>query len=371
MKKLLLASLMLASVGTYAQTVKKVMVEDFTGLQCGWCPEGTLILEDLHKTNPTNFIPVAIHGGTFEYDASPFFTTTAEDLIVGLNQTSYPGGAVDRKVYASNPKIPMSRTMWEDAFNARKAETAIVSVGFTNTYNTGGDNYEMDINVKFTAAPVAGVPIKVNVYIIEDSIRATGALAQDNYSSNIQGKKSPLDPWYHNRTFRMATSGEPWGYDMVPATVEVDKVYTKHVTFTANSSWVKKQVRLVAYVAYNGTAAADKKSIMNAEETTLGSFFPASVKNVNADANILSVYPNPATVNDVVKVEYNTPENGYVSMKVYNAMGQLVAQPFYSNEVKGVHTMQWKASENGLAAGTYFMHLTTPGGTKVQKITIN
>lgn len=37
---------------TNAQTVKKVMLEDFTGTWCGWCPEGTVIVEQLQAANP-------------------------------------------------------------------------------------------------------------------------------------------------------------------------------------------------------------------------------------------------------------------------------------------------------------------------------
>lgn len=375
MKKLLLCALPLTlAAGVANSQTKKVMLEDYTGLNCGWCPEGTVIIENMMVAHPTNFIPIAIHTGSYEPTSSVLNAgTVGSTLTSSTGVTGYPNGSVDRKKYTGT-SISMGRGSWTNAYNTQAAKTAIVSVSLAKMVESpkGSNNFEADINVKFTAAPTAGVPIVVQAYIIEDSIAATGALAQHNYSSSVQSGASILNPWYHNRTFRKALSGDAWGFTgVVPANPVVGTTYTKHITFSKDASWVKKNVKVIAYVAYNGAAASDQKEILNAEEMKLSSFYPLGVSNFNEGVNIIGAYPNPASQNEVVKVEYNLNESSNVTLNVYNAVGQLVAKPYSSYEVEGGHTFQWRAADHNLPAGVYILQLSSDkGGKQTMKVNI-
>jgi hypothetical protein len=220
---------------------------------------------------------------------------------------------------------------------------------------------------------------------LEDSIPCVGDLIQENASDGPKSGATPLTTathkWYNNNVLR-ASLGGAWGFgDALPATPVVGTTYTKHIKFTIPDAsttpatipaggWKKDKIRIIAFVAYDGSVASDKKEILNAEEVSLKTFFPTGVNEIEANTAILSVYPNPASVNDVIKMEYNIMENSEVTMKVYNISGQLVAQPFKSQEVAGSHTLQWRASEHNLPAGTYIMQLSTPNGMQSQKITL-
>jgi len=360
---------MLLTAAANAQT-KKVMMEDYTGIHCQYCPDGTVILEDLQSQNPTNCLPVAIHCGIYEPSTSVLNSgTVGAALVTASGLTGYPAGAVDRKI-VSGGAFAQNRGQWAGSFATRSAMTPPVTISFTNLKATSATDYSFDLNVKFTAAPTASVPMVANVYVIEDSIPATGALAQTNEPAGPHGGQNPLQNWYHNRTFRKALSGDAWGYtDIIPASVTVGTTYTKHITFSADASWIHKNMKMVAYVAYNGTAASDQKEIVNAEQANLGAVWPTSVANVT-NVNITSTYPNPATTTDVINVEYNAEQSGMVTMKVLNAIGQVVATPYNSNEVRGIHTIQWKASEHNLPAGLYFMQVSTASGSAVSKVNI-
>jgi len=125
MKKLLLASLMLATTA-FAQT-KKVIIEDYTGLNCGWCPEGTVILEGLQSN--ASCLPIAMHGGSFEPTTSPLRTPEVNAIISAFTVTSFPGGCVNRVKYPTTATtLQMGRGSWSPAYNVEKAKTAIASV---------------------------------------------------------------------------------------------------------------------------------------------------------------------------------------------------------------------------------------------------
>ncbi len=391
MKKLLLACMMVPVLGANAQTVKKVILEDLTGIHCGWCPEGAVMTEDLYAQNPSTFIPIAIHTGNYTPAASPLRTADGDAINTALAPYGYPAGAVDRAWYAPGHAAPnydkwkgiaMSRGVWTPAISARMALDGVVSVSFANKVMNTDGSYEADINLKFTTAPKTGVPLRLQVYVLEDSIRAKlkdPNLEQSNYSSNVQGGADPLDPWYHNNVLRSSLvndhSSTPDYFGdktTIPATPALNTMYTKHIKFTPNSSWNAKHLRIVAFVAYNGTGgpSTDSKAIINADQVFLNSFFTTGVAHTQQPVSMDVVYPNPAKVKDVIKLQYNIQESSKVTMNVINSLGQVVATPYVSEEVKGSHTIQWSAADYNLPAGMYLMQVSTAQGSFVQKINI-
>lgn len=385
MKKLLLAFAVLPVLTTVNAQTKKVLIEDFTGVKCQWCPEGTVVIEDLEHDNPTNCLGLAVHSGQYTPAGSPVKTAEGDAVEAACNPGGgWPAGAVDRKKYGSNTKLAMSRGSWGAAFGTQSAITPIVSVGFGNARRTTDSTYEADVTVKFTSAPVSGNPLKVQVYIVEDKIEAksygSGAmdLRQINAAgSSVKGGENPLTNWFHNNVLRKALGGS-WGFnDVIPATGPVvGTTYSKKITFTAKggatpTGWVKDNLKVYAFVAYDGAAADDKKEILNIEELSIKGFFPTGVNDVKENVSIIGAYPNPALSSDLVKVEYNIKESSKVTMKVFNAIGQVVAQPYNSDEVEGAHTIHWRPSETGVSAGMYMIQVSTDkGASMVQRVTI-
>jgi hypothetical protein len=184
-RNLLLLTAFLFSIGMNAiaqAPVKKVILEDFTGTWCGWCPEGTVLLESLEATNPTTFFAVASHNG----DGLQVPEGAAIDAA--LSVSSYPNGAVDRFKFPTNSTIPMGRGSWNSMVSTRLASTPIAGVSFSNQYfDPNTDSFFVDLNVVFVSNPNAGVPLTMNLYLLEDSIPATGNNIQHNYSTAVQG----------------------------------------------------------------------------------------------------------------------------------------------------------------------------------------
>ena len=71
MRKLLQIVLVLAAVPAYAWNVgteathKSVIIEEFTGIHCGNCPDGHKRAAALQRMHPDNLFVVAIHAGSF------------------------------------------------------------------------------------------------------------------------------------------------------------------------------------------------------------------------------------------------------------------------------------------------------------------
>ncbi len=75
-------------------------------------------------------------------------------------------------------------------------------------------------------------------------------------------------------------------------------------------------------------------------------------------------YPNP--FNPSTTIKYSIPEVSYVSLKVYDAIGNLVETILEKEQNSGVYTVQFDGSK--LASGIYYYQIKTPKFTQTKKL---
>lgn len=83
-------------------------------------------------------------------------------------------------------------------------------------------------------------------------------------------------------------------------------------------------------------------------------------------------YPNP--FNPTTTIQYELPSSGLVTLKVYNAMGQVVRTLVHAQrQSPGPHQVQWDGrADNGsvVAGGVYICRLETSFGSQTRKMTL-
>ena len=77
-----------------------------------------------------------------------------------------------------------------------------------------------------------------------------------------------------------------------------------------------------------------------------------------------SAYPNP--FNPTTSLSLDMPSNGYISVKAYNLVGQVVGVIAEGNIDAGIHTLTWDASS--LSSGVYFITAEYAGSISTQKV---
>lgn len=77
-------------------------------------------------------------------------------------------------------------------------------------------------------------------------------------------------------------------------------------------------------------------------------------------------YPNP--FNPTTKIEYSVPKSGYVSLKVYNLLGQEVSTLFSGNQKVGNYIATFDGT--GLASGIYLYRLQTDNVSITKKLVL-
>lgn len=82
-------------------------------------------------------------------------------------------------------------------------------------------------------------------------------------------------------------------------------------------------------------------------------------------------YPNP--FNPETVISFNMPENGFASVKVYNAKGQLVKTLLNSNLEKGQKSIVWNGTDNNnnqTSSGIYFYKVEAAGQSVMNKMVL-
>lgn len=162
---------------------KKVIVEEFTGTWCGWCPRMPILLDKLHQKFP-NLIVAALHNN----DTFDIGTDIREVIEEKLGVTRYPGCVMER-----GPKIEWGGAKdyqaTEDSVAKAFSKTAVL--GFA--LNTSISGSTLNVTVKVGLGQTLSVPrVKVLLYVLEDGLVAT----QDNFYAIPKYKDTYKDDPY-------------------------------------------------------------------------------------------------------------------------------------------------------------------------------
>lgn len=121
-------------------------------------------------------------------------------------------------------------------------------------------------------------------------------------------------------------------------------------------------------IAY-GTSKAGMDAAMAEAVQKYNQQYPSDVKDFVSNPSayeLLQNYPNPFNPSTVIS--YNQPKEGFAEIKVYDILGNEVAQLFKGINTAGVHSCNFDAS--GLSNGTYFYTLRAEGIAITKKMTV-
>lgn len=231
------------SPATYSS---KILVEDFTGTWCGWCPRLAYKLDQAANAN-AKIIPVGVHYG----DGMTY--TFVNQMASKYAITGYPTGLINRSSKWNESQAHL------DNFLAKKA-----SLGLAISSTITGSR--LDVNVKVGFAETISAPLKLVVYITEDGIVED----QRNYlntdiNSPWYQAGDPLVGFVHNHVLRSALT-DIFGNDIPNYLTLGRNTYSTDLSIDI-SDYFPGRLHLVAFVV-NGTTSSD---IYNVQTVKAGS----------------------------------------------------------------------------------------------------
>jgi hypothetical protein len=308
---------------------RRGVLEKFTAINCGVCPQGNTVATSLLASNADDLIVIGIHGGGLATPSGnqPDFRTAAGSALwsqFGIN--SQPIGLMNRTPH--NGQLAISRTQWGSALNTNLATASPVNIGAATQFNEATRELTVTAEVYYTADGTAGND-RVHVLLTQSNIIGY----QQNYQGGAQSNYS------HQHVLRAYLS-PLWGDELTTNTQGTLEQRT--YTFTVPASWNIDNCHVVAFVGeFQG-------AIHNAVEIGANNF-TTDVEELNASAPVL-LFPQPAS--DVLNVQQMI-DNAVAVYEVHDLSGRAVMR--IPNTAAGTLVVDVRS----LANGTYI--LTAPG----------
>ena len=322
-KKLLLSSVVaLFACATYGQTIvstspknQNVVLEEYTGIYCGFCPDGHARAKAIQDANPERVSLINIHQGGYAAPSGndPDFRTPWGNAIVNQSYAGggfgYPAGSVNRHVFpgrsmASGGGTAMDRGQWNISSTETLAKPSPVNVAVEAS---------IDVNTKILTVHVEG-------YYTSNSPESTNLLNVALLQNNTKGPQSG--------------GGQGNNYNHMHRLVDlITGQWGETINTTTTGTFVDRTFTYPIPAAYNGipTKLADMEVVAfitnTKQEIPSGaSVYPSYTGLTHAnDASIQSISTIPATCKTVISPEItieNLGQNPITSLAIeYNING--------------------------------------------------
>ncbi|MCC6818364.1 MAG: Omp28-related outer membrane protein [Bacteroidia bacterium] len=235
------------------------ILEDFTGVRCGYCPDGHVRAKAILDANPGKFIILAVHAGSYATPATGwanFTTNFGSALVTQAKVSGFPAGTINRMLCSElnvTPQIAngyaMSRGSWATAANKVMAMSAPVNIGAKATFDAG----------------TRLLTVKVDLYYTSDFTTANNLnvlLLQDHLFSKQSGGTPNSNSYEQNHVVREFLTGQ-WGEPITETKTTGSKV-SKTFTYTVPNDYhgtavegggavIIDDLKVVAFVANGQT----------------------------------------------------------------------------------------------------------------------
>lgn len=163
---------------------RNVILEEFTGRTCGYCPDGHLIANQIKANNPDRFWSVNIHSeGYFSPTSYPNLNTVKGNQIrAAFNATSFPTGVVNRSTATGQ-----GRTAWTNLSNQQFGQAAECNVAGLVRVNPDTRVANITVEVYYTGNSNVAENY-LTVVMLQDSIMGSQSSGSSNPSQWINGQ---------------------------------------------------------------------------------------------------------------------------------------------------------------------------------------
>ncbi|MBE6343683.1 MAG: Omp28-related outer membrane protein [Lentimicrobiaceae bacterium] len=196
---------------------RNVIIEEFTGRNCQFCPDGHRIANLIMANNPGRVWAVNIHAGGYSPVTYPNMNTTDGTAITsGFGIGGFPAGHVNRSTAED-----LGRNQWESHTNTQLAQQAEVNVAGFVTLNHATRTAEITVEVYYTANSSQSTNY-LTIMMLQDSILGSQSGNYYNPSQMLNGQ------YVHQHVLRDVVTST-WGDEISPTTAGT--LITKNYTY--------------------------------------------------------------------------------------------------------------------------------------------
>ena len=225
---------------------KMVLIEEFTGIACTWCPTGHQALYTLDSIYSGRLNIVSIHAGIYARPDLINFNidlrTDAGDALGAMFNglpAAFPSAVVDRVIFTGDQDLYDSNTgSWETRVSERLSENVPVNITVSNV-NYDSQTGEIGAFVRLHYTINVDSTHFLSVFILEDSI-LTPQLNQGTWEQDYVQK-------HVLRDMLSSYQGDALNESLVSG-----RVFEKEYKIALDSNWNKDQCHILAVVHHKG-----------------------------------------------------------------------------------------------------------------------
>ena len=241
---------------------RKILLEDFTGHECGNCPYAGIEAKTLDSIYKGRVIVVATHcsffadtnkTGKLSYN---FKTPVGDELdqFFNIETAGLPKGMVNRQAVDGDYSIFSNRllnyTAWGSSIAMELNKKAALNLSLSKSYDTLSRNLNLEVEIEYLEK--GNINQQLVVYLVEDSI------------INWQKWSEQYFPDFaHRHVLRKSLNGT-WGDRLSGSVKSAGQIISKSFTTTISSKYKQKKCYIVAFVQNNLT-----KEVLQVEEIKL------------------------------------------------------------------------------------------------------
>lgn len=333
------------------QKGRNVIIEEFTGRNCGYCPDGHVYAKKITDANPGRVWAVNVHCGNFSPSSYPNLNTAAGATILNALDGGYgfPCGTVNRTTKATG------RNMWESYANQQLKQTAECNIGGQVLINEAARTATVNVEVYYTANSASSENY-LTVMMLQDSILGSQSGGVEFNPEQMIGNK-----YVHLHVLRDVVT-PTWGDAIAPTTegTLITRTYTYQIPEligTPNGVDVDLNNLLFLAVVTEKQDGAATTPVLNVEELH-------SIKVADADN-----FPYFGSVKVASKVSCSTEQTAV--FELVNGGKQELTSLKYEVKIAGNTTqLTWEGNLPSYSSEIIEEELIIPVGNQKVEISI-
>ena len=240
---------------TIEKTDRVVLIEEFTGVRCVNCPQGSAEIQSL--LSPTSFgdnlIAISIHGGVFSdpYSDSQYdFRTEKGDNLIGyLNAPStgpagYPAAVINRKSHnGAGQDRAVFQSSWAGIIGNEAQAKADVQIEINKTYDAATRSLTINPSIFFQEN-------------ISGDVNFTALITEDDIVDVQLDQNGKVPDYKHKHVFRDVITANYAG-DLIGTDMAQGKTENLNYTYTIPNEWDVTKCHVVVFVNRNDGATLD------------------------------------------------------------------------------------------------------------------
>lgn len=244
-----------------AWATKSVLMEQFTGTWCQFCPDPNA------TTNMLDIDPLIVVAKHHNNDG----LTNANSVAywAQFNANYSPAGVMEQEEFGTLPD-DAAYTLWQERAELRKLGVSPVAIGITAAFSEWTRLLTVDVDATF-ATSLNGDYV-MNLYLLEDDVPGPQVAAAPGY--------------IHHQVVREVLGGAGGTTGVIPATPTAGSTYSHQYTFAVPQVWNHVNMRVAATVTEVRSSGTHTVNTADAELVSVG-------MDEHDATLLLNAYPNP------------------------------------------------------------------------------